>query len=182
MAFFAGIGAVRARRRTIALLTPFAALLLTSSLCAQETPRPRRSQQASVTQALGPTRQFAAALVSGVSSWSVGGGTASVSTGIGSCGDGSRAQRRSLRRGRGERMRPRATGRYHLRSTGSARVVGGLGSRAPVSSRGPNNSFKPTPQSRRGLTQALGGYSESFAFGIGCFDERYVLVPTRNLS
>jgi len=56
MAFFAGIGAVRARRRTIALLTPFAALLLTSSLCAQETPRPRRSQQASVTQALGPTR------------------------------------------------------------------------------------------------------------------------------
>jgi hypothetical protein len=44
------------RVRTIALLTPFAALLLTSSLCAQETRRPRRSQQASVTQALGATR------------------------------------------------------------------------------------------------------------------------------
>ncbi len=42
--------------RTIALLAPFAALVLTSSLCAQETRRPRRSQQASVTQALGSTR------------------------------------------------------------------------------------------------------------------------------
>src|SRR5688572_8867270 len=42
--------------RTVAIIAPFAALLLTSSLCAQETPRPRRSQQASVMQALGPTR------------------------------------------------------------------------------------------------------------------------------
>lgn len=42
--------------RGVALLAPFAALLLTSSLCAQETPRPRRSQQASVMQALGSTR------------------------------------------------------------------------------------------------------------------------------
>ncbi len=42
--------------RTIGVLAPFAGLMLTSSLCAQETRRPRRSQQASVTQALGPTR------------------------------------------------------------------------------------------------------------------------------
>ncbi len=42
--------------RAIGLLAPFGALVLTSSLCAQETPRPRRSQQASVTQALGSTR------------------------------------------------------------------------------------------------------------------------------
>jgi hypothetical protein len=43
-------------RRTIALIAPFAALMLTSSLCAQEARRPRRSQQAAVTQALGSTR------------------------------------------------------------------------------------------------------------------------------
>ena len=42
--------------RAVAFIVPFGALLLTSSLCAQETPRPRRSQQASVMQALGPTR------------------------------------------------------------------------------------------------------------------------------
>jgi hypothetical protein len=42
--------------RAIGLLGPFAALLLTSSLCAQEPPRPRRSQQASVSQAFGATR------------------------------------------------------------------------------------------------------------------------------
>jgi len=42
--------------RAVGLLAPFATLLLTSSLCAQEQPRPRRSQQASVSQALGSTR------------------------------------------------------------------------------------------------------------------------------
>ncbi len=42
--------------RTISLLAPLAALSLTSSLCAQETRRPRRSQQASVAQALGSSR------------------------------------------------------------------------------------------------------------------------------
>lgn len=39
--------------RSLVLVAPFAALLLTSSLCAQETPRPRRSQQAAVMQRLG---------------------------------------------------------------------------------------------------------------------------------
>ena len=38
------------------LAAPFAALLLTSSLWAQEAPRPRRSQQAAVMQRLGGTR------------------------------------------------------------------------------------------------------------------------------
>ena len=42
--------------RAVGLLGPLATLLLTSSLCAQESPRPRRSQQASVSQALGPMR------------------------------------------------------------------------------------------------------------------------------
>ena len=42
-------------RSTIAVVGPLAALLLTASLCAQET-RPRRSQQASVMQALGSMR------------------------------------------------------------------------------------------------------------------------------
>jgi hypothetical protein len=39
------------------LIVPFGALVLTTaSLCAQDTPRPRRSQQASVMQTLGTTR------------------------------------------------------------------------------------------------------------------------------
>ena len=42
--------------RAITVLAPVASLLLTSALCAQDTSRPRRSQQASVSQALGPTR------------------------------------------------------------------------------------------------------------------------------
>jgi hypothetical protein len=56
MAVFADRQAVRGHRRTIAIVTPLAALVLTSSLCAQEPPRPRRSQQAWVMQALGATR------------------------------------------------------------------------------------------------------------------------------
>src|SRR5688572_11191440 len=44
------------RRRTLGLIAPLAALTLTSSLCAQETRRPRRSQQAAVSQAVGATR------------------------------------------------------------------------------------------------------------------------------
>lgn len=56
MALSAGRQTTGSHRRTIAIVAPFAALLLTSSLCAQEAPRPRRSQQASVMQALGPTR------------------------------------------------------------------------------------------------------------------------------
>ena len=42
--------------RTVGVLAPFAALVLTSALCAQETPRPRRSQQAAVMQVFGTTR------------------------------------------------------------------------------------------------------------------------------
>jgi hypothetical protein len=38
------------------VLAPFAALTLTSSLCAQEPARPRRSQQGAVMQTLGTTR------------------------------------------------------------------------------------------------------------------------------
>jgi hypothetical protein len=45
-----------AHRSVIAIVAPFASLLLTASLCAQEAPRPRRSQQAAVMQALGTTR------------------------------------------------------------------------------------------------------------------------------
>jgi hypothetical protein len=44
------------QRSVLAVLGPLAALTLTSSLCAQETPRPRRSQQAAVMQVLGTTR------------------------------------------------------------------------------------------------------------------------------
>jgi hypothetical protein len=47
---------LRIHRRTVGVLAPFATLMLTSSLCAQETPRPRRSQQAGVMQLLGTTR------------------------------------------------------------------------------------------------------------------------------
>jgi hypothetical protein len=41
--------------RTLLVIAPLAALLLTSSLGAQDTPRPRRSQQAVVMQRLGGT-------------------------------------------------------------------------------------------------------------------------------
>jgi hypothetical protein len=47
---------MRIHRRILGVLAPFAALLLTSSLCAQDAPRPRRSQQAGVVQVLGTTR------------------------------------------------------------------------------------------------------------------------------
>ena len=56
MALAGGRRSLWGDRRAIAIIAPFGALLLTSSLCAQETPRPRRSQQASVMQALGSTR------------------------------------------------------------------------------------------------------------------------------